>query len=208
VRRTLLVATRNAGKVAELAPLAAAAGFDVRSLDDARIAVDPREDDLEAFDTFEENAQAKARWFAGRVPGTLVLADDSGLEVSALPGRLGVRSKRWAGHALEGQALDDANNAALVAALRDAADRGARYVCVAAVCDGERAWVARGETGGTILAAPRGTNGFGYDPYFRSDELGITFAEATREQKAAVSHRGRAVRAVLELLRQNNRANG
>jgi XTP/dITP diphosphohydrolase len=194
----VVLATRSTGKLRELTPLFTAAGFEVVTLDALGIAEDPAEEDVEAFETFEENARAKALWFAARIAPTItVVAEDSGLEVMALGGAPGVRSKRWTGAALSGAALDADNNAALVRALADVADRRARYVCVAICVRGGEEWSARGETAGAILAAPRGSGGFGYDPFFLSDELGVTFAEASRDEKARVSHRGRAVRALL-----------
>ena len=193
----LLVATRSAGKMRELQPLLAEAGVTAESLADARLAEEPGEAAIECFDNFERNALAKARWFAARAGHRAVLAEDSGLEVTALGGRPGVRSKRWSGAALDGTALDAANNALLVASLRGVADRSARYVCVAVIVEGARVWTARGETLGSIVDAPRGANGFGYDPHFWSDDLRCTFGEATRDAKARVSHRARAVRTLL-----------
>ena len=150
------------------------------------------EEYLETEPTFEGNAVAKARHFF-LLTKTPTLADDSGLEVEALGGAPGVISKRWSGRQdLGGQALDDANNALLLKKLEGLENRAARYVCAAAYCDGRGDFVERGETGGWIAEAPSGTNGFGYDPYFVSTELGRTFADVTMEQKAAVSHRARA----------------
>lgn len=166
---------------------------------------DPSEADLEVFDTFEENARAKARWFASRLPGTFVVADDSGLEVDALGGAPGVRSKRWSSSGASGAMLEAANNTHLLAALGGVAARTATYVCVVVcvvVCtDGVQEWSARGECRGRILTTPRGAGGFGYDPLFWSDDLERTFAQATRDEKAGVSHRGRAFNALLRLLR-------
>jgi XTP/dITP diphosphohydrolase len=181
----LLIATRSRGKLRELRELFRGAGISVVDLEEAGIA---------------ENALAKARYFA-RLARRAVVADDSGLEVAALGGRPGVRSKRWSGRSdLSGQALDDANNERLLEALAAVADRRARYVCVAAFVDGSREQIFRGTTSGVILEAPRGSHGFGYDPYFLSDELGMTFAEASVREKESVSHRGRAFRALLEWL--------
>ena len=135
-----------------------------------------------------------------------MLADDSGLEVIALGGRPGVRSKRWSGRSdLEGQVLDDANNAKLLEELADVDDRRARYVCAAAFVDRWGELVSRGTTDGQVLRAPRGCGGFGYDPYFFSAELGMTFGEASPEAKERVSHRGRAFRALLAALAQGGR---
>ena len=159
------------------------------------------EDDLEVHSTFEENALAKARYFFERSSMPTV-ADDSGLEVRALGGRPGVLSKRWSGRAdLTGQALDDENNRLLLSSLEQAQDRRASYVCAAAFVDASRALVRRAEVGGRIIDVARGRNGFGYDPFFFADELGRSFGEATTDEKALVSHRGRAFRALIaELL--------
>lgn len=217
----VVLATRSAGKLKELVPLMLTVGVHVVTLADLDVAESPEEDALEAFDTFEANALAKARYFAQRT-GAIVLADDSGLAVDALGGRPGVHSKRWSGRTdLEGVALDAANNAYLQEALQEAlreargaahehagdaapaASRRARYVCAAACVwrDGSvwREAVVRGETTGTLLSTPRGTEGFGYDPYFLSDDLGATFAEVARDAKARVSHRGRAFTALLQV---------
>jgi XTP/dITP diphosphohydrolase len=211
----VVLATRSAGKVKELVPLLAAVGVHVVTLADLGVSESPEEDALEAFDTFEANALAKAHYFA-RLTGAIVLADDSGLSADALDGRPGVHSKRWSGrNDLEGPALDSANNAFLQEALRlaqrdadaDGARTGsesrrARYVCAAAcVWSAGAEWreaVVCGETMGSLLTTARGTGGFGYDPYFLSDDLGATFAEVTREAKATVSHRGRAFSALLQ----------
>ncbi len=200
-----LLATRSVGKLRELLPLLAEVGWRVETLEDAGIAETAMEETLEEFDSFEGNALAKARWFSAQT-GRLVLADDSGLEVDALGGRPGVHSKRWSGRTdLSGAALDQANNVYLQEALcavslpAPAETRGhsARYVCAAACAWPEGVLAARGVTTGVLLETPRGTNGFGYDPYFLSDDLGSTFAEANRDAKAAVSHRGRAFAALM-----------
>ena len=199
--RRVLLATRSAGKLRELRPMLGSAGFAPVDLGDAAIAPSPDEDALECFETFEENALAKARHFH-RLSGLSTLADDSGLAVDALGGRPGVHSKRFSGRAdLTGLALDEANNARLLEELGTAGDRKARYVCAAAYVDGEREVVRRGETTGRILRVrSAGSEGFGYDPWFFSDELGRSFADATREEKEAVSHRGRAFRELLASL--------
>jgi len=196
----VVLATRNPGKARELRAIFAEAGVALDDLASVGLGEeDPAEDGLEVFDTFEENARAKARWFAARLPGAVVVAEDSGLVVDALGGAPGVRSKRWSGSTATGAALEAANNAHLLAALRDASTRTAAYVTVAVCTDGSREWAARGECRGRIVTAPSGSGGFGYDPLFWSDDLRSTFGDATREAKASVSHRGRAAR---ELLRQ------
>ena len=197
----LLLATRSEGKLRELRPLFAAAGLAVIDLATAGIAPSAEEDALEQFETFEENALAKAHYFLAR-SGLATLADDSGLEVAALNGAPGVRSKRWSGRRdLQGQPLDDANNAALIAALQAGTDWSARYVCAAAYADWTFGVAVRGESAGRVLPGPRGDGGFGYDPFFLSDELGVTFGEASRERKEAIRHRGRAFRSLLDALK-------
>lgn len=196
-----LLATRSGGKLRELRPLFEAAGIEVVDLVDLHIEETAAEDALEVFETFEQNALAKARYFHD-LTGRPTFADDSGIAVDALQGRPGVHSKRWSGRTdLSGQALDDENNRLLIAALANAADRRARYVCAAAFVDDERELVCLGEVHGRVLDQPRGANGFGYDPYFLADELGVTFGEASREMKERVSHRGRAFRALLANVR-------
>lgn len=198
----VVLATRNAGKLRELLPLLHAHGFAAQTLEAVGLAETGAEAALEAFDTFEANALAKARYFAART-GAIVLADDSGLAVDALDGRPGVHSKRWSGRSdLSGAALDAANNAFLQVALAEAArfgreERTAQYVCAAAAVGPMGELVVRGETSGVLLTTPQGAGGFGYDPYFLSDDLGCTFAEVASTAKADVSHRGRAFRQLL-----------
>ncbi len=203
--RRVLVATRNAGKLRELRPMLEAAGYEPFDLAVAGIAERPEEEGVECHATFEENALAKARYFAALHPGVAVLADDAGLAVDALDGAPGVHSRRWAALAGEGGPdTDAANNARLLRQLEGASTRAARFVCAAAWvegvagADGGRELVRRGEAAGEILESPRGEGGFGYDPFFFSAELGMSFAEATVARKATVSHRARAVAAVLD----------
>lgn len=201
-RTDVLLATRSEGKLRELRPMFQAAGFTVVDLVSWGLPEEPEEAELEQFDTFEENALAKARYFYEVSGGIAAIADDSGLEVAALGGRPGVRSKRFSGRDdLTGRALDDANNARLQSELAGAADRSARFICAAAFVGLDGEMVRRGETEGVVLDAPRGSGGFGYDPYFESAELGRTFAEASVAEKERVSHRGRAMRALIEALR-------
>ena len=196
----VLLATRSEGKLRELRPLFAQRGIAVLDLRDAGIPETSAEDAVEAYESFEENALAKGRYFFA-LTGLPVVADDSGIEVRALGGRPGVRSKRWSERPdLAGQALDDENNRLLLEKLSSATDRAARYVCVAAFVDAGRAIARRGEVEGVITDRPLGTNGFGYDPYFRSDELGKTFGEASLLEKERVSHRARAFRALLDAI--------
>lgn len=212
----LLVATRSAGKIREIRRiLAEVPGLTVLNLEDAGIDYDPAEEELEPFDTFEENALSKARYFATK-SGLPTVADDSGLEVDALGGAPGVRSKRFAAdgridvgsevvEALEGQALDHANNRHLLSRLADVPQerRSARYVCVAALIEPEaEPLVFRGEAPGVIVDEPRGSGGFGYDPYVFDLDLGKTFAELSGPEKDARSHRGSAFRMLARRLQE------
>jgi len=191
----LLVATRSEGKLREIRPMFAAAGLTLVSLDELEIEDSNEEAELEPYATFEENALSKARYFYEVSGGIPTVADDSGLEVVALGGQPGVRSKRWSGRQdLKGRELDSENNRALLASLDGVADTTARYVCVAAYVAVGMELTTRGETSGSIVRAPRGAGGFGYDPYFQSLELGQTFGESSASEKERVSHRGRAFR--------------
>ena len=203
-RAPLILATRSEGKGRELAALCAARGHTAIDLREAGLPEeDPAEDALEVHDTFEANARAKAAWFAERLPGRIVVADDSGLEVLALGGQPGVRSKRWTGSHATGAALYAENNGALLRALEGVADRRARFVCVMVARCGDREWIGRGSCEGRILESPVGSEGFGYDPLFWSDDLGAAFGAVGREAKGEVSHRARAFAALLEALEHN-----
>lgn len=186
----ILLATRNDHKTTEIA--AALAGraevLDLRS-------VPTLLDDVpESGETFHDNALEKARfvasWLADRGDSdTWVAADDSGIEVDALGGAPGVRSKRFSP-----EGTDPANNALLLLKLAERTDRTARYRCVIAVVGPDVEFVVDGACEGEIGHEPRGTGGFGYDPYFRPVEApGRTMAELTMAEKNAISHRGRAV---------------
>ena len=199
-RGRVLIATRNAGKLVELRPMFSTLGLAIQTLDDAGLPETPDEDAVEQFSTFEENALAKARHFYERSGGLTTVADDSGLEVRALGGAPGVRSRRYA-EPSTGESQDAANNARLLLMLQEQPDRRARFVCAVALVDQAGELVVRGETDGYIAATPRGAHGFGYDPLFVSEELGSTFAEASAEEKARVGHRGRAFSALLAALR-------
>lgn len=200
----LVVATRNAGKVREIREiLAAVEGIDVVGLDALGVAESPEEDAVEAFDTFEENALAKARYFAEKT-NLPALADDSGICVDALGGAPGVRSRRFASaDAARGEGQDAANNRHLLDLLADVSgdDRSARYVCAAAVAwpDGHTL-VRTGTCEGVIGRAPRGGGGFGYDPLFHLPAEGMTFGELDAARKNEISHRGVAMRAVADAL--------
>ncbi len=199
--RTVVIATNNAHKADEIASALAVEGWEFATLAQAGLASDPEED----AGTFEGNARIKAQaaWEAARAAGMrcAVLADDSGLEVDALGGEPGVYSARYAGP----EADDAANNAKLLAALEAVpdAERTARFACTLVMLDEEGAeTVARGTVEGRIGREPRGAEGFGYDPLFRPDAFadGRTLAEVPQAEKAAVSHRGNALRVLGEAL--------
>jgi XTP/dITP diphosphohydrolase len=200
----LLVATRSAHKMREIRQLLGdVPDLRLLDLDEAGITYDEAEKSLEPYDSFEENARSKAEYFHAR-SGLPTVADDSGLAVDALNGAPGVRSKRFfPGRDLEGLAQDEANNRYLMQCLahQGAGERGARFVCVAALVGvpGEPV-MFRGEAPGEILTEPRGAGGFGYDPLFLDPELGLTFAEIDGNEKNARSHRGKAFRALARAL--------
>lgn len=201
----LVVATRSKHKMSEIRRiLADVPDLEILDLDDAAVAYRPEEEELEPHDTFEENAASKAAYFFEKT-GIPTVADDSGLEVDALDGAPGVRTKRFApGDDLEGAARDQANNAHLLRLLegRLPEERGARYVCVAALVTGSgeiRSF--RGEASGRVLTDPRGGGGFGYDPVILDERSGRSFAELSPEEKNERSHRGRAFRALGDFLK-------
>lgn len=190
----LVVASNNAGKLREigqiLAPLA------IELLPQSALGVTEAE---EPHATFVENALAKAR-HAARATGLPALADDSGLCVAALGGAPGVHSARFAGEPKD----DQRNNERLVAMLAGQADRAAWYACVMVLlrhADDPEPIVAQGRWHGSIVAAPRGDGGFGYDPHFFLPEHGCTAAELPAERKNGISHRAQALRALFEQLR-------
>jgi XTP/dITP diphosphohydrolase len=199
----ILAATRNLGKQEEIRRVLKPTGLEIAFPDDIWLRESSEGDALEAADTFEANARRKAEYFA-RLSSLPTLADDSGLEVMALGGAPGVRSKRWAGASGSAAEVDAANNAELLRRLAGApeAQRVARYRCVLVYLAAASAVpiVCHGDCTGRILEEPRGSGGFGYDPLFFSDELGKTFGEATAEEKNAVSHRGRALRGLIQSL--------
>jgi XTP/dITP diphosphohydrolase len=185
----IVLASANPAKAQELARLLE--GLPVRVRRPADVGGLPPV--VEDGATFAANAEKKAVT-AARASRRWALADDSGLCVDALGGEPGVRSARYAG-----EGADDArNNAALLRALAGASDRSARFVCSIALADpsGEVRFRAEGSVEGKILEEPRGSGGFGYDPLFFHPPLGRTFAELPPREKDAVSHRGRALRAL------------
>jgi len=201
-RRQLLIATRSPGKQPEIRELLCDVPWQIVFPDEIGIHERSEEVTIETADSFEGNARLKAEYFA-RLSGLPTAAEDSGIEVMALGGLPGVRSKRFAMET-DPARQDDANNAELLRRLAGAPEtqRGARYVSVIVFLpDGSGIpHTFRGTCAGRIVVEPRGAGGFGYDPLFFSNDLGKTFGEATREEKASVSHRGRAFRAFAEWL--------
>jgi XTP/dITP diphosphohydrolase len=194
---TLLLATRNAHKLAELSRILSAAGVSGLTVLGLRDLPDfPEAPETGA--TFEENALAKAR-DAVAATGLPSIADDSGIAVDALNGMPGVLSARWAGRSRD----DGANLRLLLEQLEDVPDerRGGAFVCAAALVTPEgKETVVRGEWPGTVIRAARGANGFGYDPIFVPAGYEVSSAELPSEEKDRLSHRGRALRSLLPTL--------
>ena len=196
----ILIATSNAGKLRDFAGAAARFGVEIAAIPDFSSLPAVVEDGL----TFEANARKKAEAYSRHVPGEIVIADDSGLEIDAQNGAPGVHSARYAADKPEqanANADDDANNARVIRELKDIPpnQRTGRFVCVlAAARDGKTLATFRGTAEGVILDTPRGTNGFGYDPLFYFPQIQKTFAELSAEEKSRYSHRGAAFRKFLE----------
>jgi len=197
VVKKLVLASGNPGKVREIQALLAPLAIEV--LPQAGLGIAEAD---EPHATFLENALAKAR-HASAAAGLPALADDSGLCVDALAGEPGVRSAYYAGTEGGREARDARNNARLLAALADRADRGAHYVCVMVLlrrADDPEPVVAQGRWHGRIAPAPRGAGGFGYDPLFLLPERGLTAAELGAAEKNRISHRAQALAQLLERL--------
>ncbi|MDY7575256.1 RdgB/HAM1 family non-canonical purine NTP pyrophosphatase [Actimicrobium sp. CCI2.3] len=194
MKSKLVLASNNPGKLAEFGALLATIGFDVRPQGEFGV---PEAD--EPFHTFVENALEKAR-HAARLTGLPALADDSGVCVNALGGQPGVQSARYAG----AQKSDARNSEKLIADLQAHADKSAYYYCVLVYvrhADDPQPVIADGRWNGTIVADPRGSNGFGYDAHFEVDGLGKTAAELGAAEKNQHSHRAQALRELLAKLR-------
>jgi XTP/dITP diphosphohydrolase len=196
---TILIATSNAGKLRDFAGAAKPYGVEISGIPGFSSLPLVVEDGL----TFEANARKKAETYSVYLPGKIVVADDSGLEIDALKGAPGVHSARYAApdlqdkepHEADANTDDDANNARVLRELQGTpgSERTGRFVCVlAAARDGKTLATFRGLAEGIILEAPRGKNGFGYDPLFYFPQIDKTFAELTAEEKACYSHRGAA----------------
>ena len=181
----LLIASNNEGKVREMRALLSGRFEEILSMKQAGIELEVEEDG----ETFEENARKKAREICA-ASGMAALADDSGLCVWALGGEPGVHSARYSG--VHGD--DEANMRVLLEKMRGVEDRRCAFVSAVVLCDPQGGeWSANGEVRGILLDRKVGTNGFGYDPIFYSEELGKSFGEASAEEKNAISHRARAL---------------
>jgi XTP/dITP diphosphohydrolase len=197
--RRILIATSNPGKLRDFAGAASSHEIEVEAVPNFSSIPAVVEDGL----TFEANARNKAESYSRHVPGEIVLADDSGLEVDALGGAPGVHSARYAAdqpHLVDNNTDDHDNNIRLIRELRKIPPekRTGRFVCViAAARDGSTLAVFRGHAEGILLDVPRGANGFGYDPLFYFPPIQKTFAQLTAEEKAQYSHRGNAFREFL-----------
>ncbi|HKF06586.1 MAG TPA: RdgB/HAM1 family non-canonical purine NTP pyrophosphatase [Candidatus Sulfotelmatobacter sp.] len=197
--KRILIATSNAGKLRDFAGAAAVHGIEIGGI--------PNFSSLplvvEDGQTFEDNARKKAEEYSGYVAGEVVLADDSGLEVDALNGAPGVHSARYAAdepHLADANTDDELNNARVLRELKGISPekRTGRFVCVlTAARDRKTLAIFRGTAEGIILDAPRGKNGFGYDPLFYFPQINKTFAELSPEEKSEYSHRGAAFRQFL-----------
>ena len=191
--QTLVLASNNSGKLAEFAQLLAPLGFHLKSQGDLNI---PEAE--EPFGTFVENALAKAR-HASQLSGLAALADDSGICVPALGGAPDVQSARYAGEPRS----DTANNAKLVREIAQHNDKSAYYYCVLVMvrhAADPQPIIADGVWHGSLIEQPRGQGGFGYDPHFFLPRLGKTAAELSAEEKNSLSHRGQALRALINKL--------
>lgn len=191
----IIFATGNEGKMKEVRMILADLGLEVLSMKEAGIEIPIEEDGL----TFEENAAIKAKAVQAYAPEAIVLADDSGLEVDYLDKQPGVYSARYMGE----ETPYEVKNAAIIRKLSGAAagERGARFVCaIAAALPDGRVLTTQGTLEGEIARQPAGEEGFGYDPIFYVPDFHATTAELSPEQKNAVSHRGRALRAMKKKL--------
>jgi len=199
----LVVATRSRDKMREIRQiLSDVNSIELLSLEEAGVPYSPEEEALEPFGTFEENAKSKASYYRAKT-GLPTVAEDSGLEVDALGGKPGVRTKRFAPGGLEGKERDEANNAHLLELMVGVPqeERTARYVCVAALAlTPDRVECFRGEAPGRVLEKPKGASGFGYDPVMFHDESDRSYAELTPQEKNALSHRGKAFRLMAQTL--------
>ena len=189
----IIVATKNQGKIREIKNIFSDIDVEIITQEEANIVIDVEE----TGDTFEKNALIKAK-AVSLLCDDIVMADDSGLCVEALDGRPGVYSARYAGEgASDAQKIEK-----ILDELKDAANRNAKFICcIALIMPDGREFTTTGEVRGEILKSPQGEGGFGYDPIFYSTELEKSFAAASAKEKNSISHRGRALRAMYDVLK-------
>jgi non-canonical purine NTP pyrophosphatase (RdgB/HAM1 family) len=193
--KEIIVATSNPHKMDEYTLMLEPLGYRVYSLRDLNIELDVEE----TGSTFEENSLIKARYIANLLPDKIVISDDSGLEIKALNGFPGIYSARF----MEGSSYSDKCKE-IIKRLKNYDDKTANFTTVISLVNySEKEYTFEGKVFGRIVETSHGTNGFGYDPIFYSDELKKTFGESTSKEKSSVSHRGRALRKLIDFLESN-----
>lgn len=185
----MIFATNNTKKLKEARSIFEKANIEIKSLDEAGIILE--DEIIEDGETYEENALIKAKTIYDLLPiKEVVFADDSGIEIDFLDGELGIHSKRFMGE----NTKDEIKNEAILEAMEDASNRGAKFVCyIACILENGDSFTVRSEVDGTIATSIRGDNGFGYDPIFLVDGLDKTYAQLNNDEKNAISHRARAL---------------
>jgi non-canonical purine NTP pyrophosphatase (RdgB/HAM1 family) len=193
--KEIIVATSNPHKMDEYTLMLEPLGYRVYSLRDLNIELDVEE----TGSTFEENSLIKARYIANLLPDKIVISDDSGLEIKALNGFPGIYSARF----MEGSSYSDKCKE-IIKRLKNYDDKTANFTTVISLVNySEKEYTFEGKVFGRIVETSHGTNGFGYDPIFYSNELKKTFGESTSKEKSSVSHRGRALRKLIDFLESN-----
>ncbi len=193
--KKIILATRNKNKIREIKAMLSDQNFEVLDLNSVPNAPEELNED---GDTYVHNALQKAR-FVNKLTGLLTIADDSGLEVSALDNAPGVFSKRFSP-----EQTDESNNKFLIEKLQGISDRNATYRCVIAIVDSDKEIVTEGICCGTIIDNPVDTKGFAYDPHFLIHGINRTMAQLTLKEKAEISHRGRAVTKAIDIIKNFN----
>ncbi len=191
--KKIILATRNKNKIREIKAMLSDQNFEVLDLNSVPNAPEELNED---GDTYVHNALQKAR-FVNKLTGLLTIADDSGLEVSALDNAPGVFSKRFSP-----EQTDESNNKFLIEKLQGISDRNATYRCVIAIVDSDKEIVTEGICCGTIIDNPVDTKGFAYDPHFLIHGINRTMAQLTLKEKAEISHRGRAVTKAIDIIKK------
>jgi len=193
--KEIIVATSNPHKMEEYRLMLEPLGYKLHSLKDLNLQLDVEE----TGSTFEENSLIKAKYIANLVPDKMVISDDSGLEIKSLNGFPGIYSARF----MEGSAYSDKCDE-IIKRLKDFEDKTANFTTVISLVNyGKKDYTFEGKVFGKIVQTSQGTNGFGYDPIFYSDELKKTFGESTTEEKSSISHRGRALKKMVDFLENN-----